>query len=30
MNKDLNYYLSLPYKMVITPDMGEGGFTVSI
>ena len=29
MNKDLNYYLSLPYKMVVTPDIEEGGFTIS-
>ena len=29
MDKDLRYYLSLPYKIVITPDIEEGGFTVS-
>lgn len=29
MNKDINYYLSLPYKMVIIPDSNYGGFTVS-
>ncbi|MBQ9200552.1 MAG: toxin-antitoxin system HicB family antitoxin [Lachnospiraceae bacterium] len=28
MKKDLDYYLSLPYRMVITPDTEEGGFTV--
>ena len=24
MDKDLRYYLSLPYKIVITPDIEEG------
>ena len=27
--KDCNYYNSLPYKMVITPDTEEGGYTIS-
>ena len=27
--KDLNYYLSLPYRMELTPDKPEGGFVVS-
>ena len=26
MNKDLNYYLSLPYRMEIVPDEEEGGY----
>ena len=25
MVKDLNYYLALPYSMIITPDTEEGG-----
>lgn len=29
MMKTLNEYLKLPYKMEITPDTEEGGFTVS-
>lgn len=29
MNKDLDYYLSLPYRMEIYPDTEEGGYTVS-
>ena len=27
--KDLNYYLSLPYRMELTPDKPEGDFVVS-
>ena len=27
--KDLNYYLSLPYKLEIIPDREEGGYLVS-
>ena len=27
--KDLNYYLSLPYRMKLTPDKPEGDFVVS-
>ena len=27
--KDLNYYLSLPYRMELTPDKPEGDFLVS-
>ena len=27
--KDLNYYLSLPYRMELTPDKPEGEFVVS-
>lgn len=27
--KDLNYYLSLPYRMELTPDNPEGDFVVS-
>ena len=27
--KDLNYYLSLPYRMELTPDKPEGVFVVS-
>ncbi|MGN1406442.1 MAG: type II toxin-antitoxin system HicB family antitoxin [Erysipelotrichaceae bacterium] len=27
--KDLNYYLSLPYHMELTPDTLEGGYAVS-
>ena len=26
--KDLSYYLSLPYRMELIPDLEEGGFTV--
>lgn len=26
--KDVNYYYSLPYKMVIVPDTEEGGYTI--
>lgn len=29
MNKSLDYYLSLPYRMEIYPDTEEGGYTVS-
>lgn len=29
MVKDLNYYLALPYSMIITPDNEEGGYTIS-
>ena len=25
-NKDLNYYLNLPYKLSIVPDLVEGGY----
>lgn len=27
-NKTLDYYMSLPYKMVVIPDEEEGGYTV--
>ena len=27
--KDLDYYMSLPYKMELIPDPGEGGFAVA-
>lgn len=27
--KDLEYYMGLPYKMVVTPDTEEGGYVVS-
>ncbi|MCI6701658.1 MAG: type II toxin-antitoxin system HicB family antitoxin [Solobacterium sp.] len=27
--KDINYYMSLPYKMELTPDTLEGGYVVS-
>ena len=27
MNKSIDYYLSLPYRMEIIPDTEEGGFT---
>ena len=27
--KDLNYYLSLPYRMELTPDVLEEGYVVS-
>ena len=27
MNKSLDYYLSLPYRMELIPDTEEGGFT---
>lgn len=27
--KNANYYASLPYKMVITPDTEEGGYVIS-
>ena len=27
--KDINYYLSLPYKLEIIPDQEEGGYLVS-
>ena len=26
MNKDLNYYMSLPYRLEIIPDIEEGGY----
>ncbi len=26
MKKNLDYYLSLPYKLCITPDLEEGGY----
>lgn len=26
MNKDLDYYMSLPYKLEIIPDTDEGGY----
>ncbi|MBQ4232023.1 MAG: type II toxin-antitoxin system HicB family antitoxin [Lachnospiraceae bacterium] len=26
--KDLEYYMSLPYQIVIEPDVEEGGYTV--
>ena len=25
--KSLDYYMALPYKMVVVPDVQEGGFT---
>lgn len=28
MNKDVEYYMSLPYRMEIYPDAEEGGYTV--
>lgn len=27
--KNANYYNSLPYKMVVTPDVEEGGYVIS-
>ncbi len=27
MKKDINYYLSLPYRIEVIPDMEEGGYT---
>ena len=29
MNKNIDYYLNLPYRMEITPDIDEGGYVVS-
>ena len=29
MNKNLKYYMSLPYKLEIVPDIEEGGFGAS-
>ena len=29
MNKNLKYYMSLPYKLEIVPDTEEGGFGAS-
>ena len=29
MNKDLNYYMKLPYKMEIVEDKSEGGYVIS-
>ena len=30
VEKDLSYYMALPYKIELCPDPDEGGFTVSI
>ena len=29
MVKNLDYYMALPYRMVLVPDMEEGGYTIS-
>ena len=29
MAKNLDYYMALPYRMVLVPDMEEGGYTIS-
>ena len=29
MAKNLDYYIALPYRMVLVPDMEEGGYTIS-
>ena len=29
MTKSLDYYMSLPYKMILIPDIEEGGYTIS-
>ena len=28
MNKDLNYYMALPYRVEVIPDEEEGGFAL--